>query len=72
MRISIIPNVSMLFFENQEADINQAPEYRDEKIAEAFGSFLSEAEIGGDHGYDAPMLLNWTLQLLPLWKLVKL
>ena len=40
-------------FENQEADINQAPEYRDEKIAEAFGSFLSEAEIGGDHGYDA-------------------
>ncbi|BAQ22843.1 major head protein [Edwardsiella phage PEi20] len=40
-------------FENQETDILQAPEYRDEKIAEAFGSFLTEAEIGGDHGYDA-------------------
>lgn len=40
-------------FENQENDILTAPEYRDEKIAEAFGSFLTEAEIGGDHGYDA-------------------
>lgn len=40
-------------FENQEQDILNAPEYRDEKIAEAFGSFLTEAEIGGDHGYDA-------------------
>ena len=39
--------------ENQETDINQAPEYRDEKIAEAFGSFLNEAEVGGDHGYNA-------------------
>lgn len=40
-------------FENQETDILNSPEYRDEKIAEAFGSFLNEAEIGGDHGYDA-------------------
>lgn len=40
-------------FENQEMDIMNSPEYRDEKIAEAFGSFLTEAEIGGDHGYDA-------------------
>ena len=40
-------------FENQEQDILTAPEYRDEKISEAFGSFLTEAEIGGDHGYDA-------------------
>lgn len=39
--------------ENQESDIEKAPEYRDEKIAEAFGSFLNEAEIGGDHGYNA-------------------
>lgn len=40
-------------FENQEQDILTAPEYRDDKIAEAFGSFLNEAEIGGDHGYNA-------------------
>ncbi|WKV23517.1 major capsid protein [Salmonella phage SEA1] len=39
--------------ENQEADFKVSPEYRDEKIAQAFGSFLTEAEIGGDHGYDA-------------------
>lgn len=39
--------------ENQEAAIQTEPAFRDEKIAEAFGSFLSEAEIGGDHGYDA-------------------
>lgn len=39
--------------ENQEMDIKTSPEYRDEKIAEAFGDFLTEAEIGGDHGYDA-------------------
>lgn len=39
--------------ETQEADFKTAPEYKDEKIAEAFGSFLSEAEIGGDSGYDA-------------------
>lgn len=40
-------------FENQENDFAVSPEYRDEKIAQAFGSFLTEAEIGGDHGYDA-------------------
>ncbi|AIX12164.1 major head protein [Citrobacter phage Moon] len=39
--------------ENQEADFKVSPEYRDEKIAQAFGDFLTEAEIGGDHGYDA-------------------
>lgn len=39
--------------ENQEMDIHKSPEYRDEKIAEAFGDFLTEAEVGGDHGYDA-------------------
>lgn len=39
--------------ENQEKDIVSAPEYRDEKIAEAFGDFLNEAEVGGDHGYNA-------------------
>ncbi|XAO17047.1 major capsid protein [Escherichia phage FL23] len=40
-------------FENQEKDFQTAPEYKDEKIAQAFGSFLTEAEIGGDHGYNA-------------------
>ncbi|ASD52088.1 major head protein [Pseudomonas phage PspYZU05] len=39
--------------ENQEVAIQNEPAFRDEKIAEAFGSFLNEAEIGGDHGYDA-------------------
>ncbi|AJD81985.1 major capsid protein [Yersinia phage vB_YenM_TG1] len=39
--------------ENQEVDIMTSPEYRDEKIAEAFGTFLNEAEIGGDSGYNA-------------------
>ena len=39
--------------ENQESAIKTEPAFRDEKIAEAFGSFLTEAEIGGDHGYDA-------------------
>lgn len=39
--------------ENQETDIHNSPEYRDEKIAEAFGDFLAEAEVGGDHGYSA-------------------
>lgn len=38
--------------ENQEVAIKNEPAFRDEKIAEAFGSFLNEAEIGGDHGYD--------------------
>lgn len=39
--------------ENQQLDIKNEPAYRDEKIAEAFGDFLTEAEVGGDHGYDA-------------------
>ena len=39
-------------FENQDKDINSDAAYRDEKLAEAFGGFLTEAEIGGDHGYD--------------------
>lgn len=39
--------------ENQSADIMSSPEYRDEKIAEAFGTFLNEAEVNGDSGYDA-------------------
>lgn len=40
-------------FENQENAIKTETAFKDEKIAEAFGSFLTEAEIGGDHGYDA-------------------
>lgn len=39
--------------ENQEMDFQRDPAYRDEKTAEAFGSFLNEAEIAGDHGYTA-------------------
>lgn len=39
-------------FENQDKDINSDAAYRDEKLAEAFGGFLTEAEIGGDHGYN--------------------
>lgn len=39
--------------EQQEQAIHTEPAFRDEKIAEAFGSFLTEAEIGGDHGYNA-------------------
>lgn len=39
--------------ENQEADFTKDRAYSDEKIVEAFGGFLAEAEIGGDHGYDA-------------------
>lgn len=39
-------------FENQKADMKTEAAYRDEKLAEAFGGFLAEAEIGGDHGYD--------------------
>lgn len=38
--------------ENQESDFTSESIYRDEKLAEAYGS-LQEAEIGGDHGYDA-------------------
>lgn len=40
-------------FENQVQDFDTDPVYQDEKLAGAFGDFLSEAEIGGDHGYDA-------------------
>ena len=40
-------------FEAQEKDIETDPVYRDEKIVESFGGFLAEAEIAGDHGYDA-------------------
>ena len=39
-------------FENQDKDINSDAAYRDEKLAEAFGGFLTEAEISGDHGYN--------------------
>lgn len=46
-------NLIAKILENQHIDISTDPAYRDEKIAEAFGNFLSEAEIGGDHGYNA-------------------
>lgn len=39
--------------ETQEKDADTDPVYRDEKIIESFGGFLAEAEIAGDHGYDA-------------------
>lgn len=39
--------------EAQEKDAETDPVYRDEKIVESFGGFLAEAEIAGDHGYDA-------------------
>lgn len=39
--------------ESQEAAIKTETAFKDEKIAEAFGSFLTEAEVGGDHGYNA-------------------
>ena len=38
--------------ENQEADFAVDPIYRDEKISEAFGGFIAEAEVAGDHGYN--------------------
>ncbi|AFL47752.1 major head protein [Acinetobacter phage ZZ1] len=40
-------------FENQEKDFETGIEYRDPEIAKAFSGFLAEAEVGGDHGYDA-------------------
>lgn len=40
-------------FENQEADFAVGSEYHDRDVVKAFGGFLTEAEIGGDHGYDA-------------------
>lgn len=39
--------------ESQEADFAVDPIYKDEKVVEAFGGFLSEAEVAGDHGYVA-------------------
>lgn len=39
--------------ESQEADFNVDPIYKDEKVVEAFGGFIAEAEVAGDHGYDA-------------------
>lgn len=40
-------------FENQHKDIVTGSEYRDQEIIKSFSGFLTEAEIGGDHGYDA-------------------
>lgn len=37
--------------ESQEADFNVDPIYKDEKVVEAFGGFIAEAEVAGDHGY---------------------
>lgn len=39
--------------ESQEADFAVDPIYKDEKVVEAFGGFIVEAEVAGDHGYDA-------------------
>ena len=39
-------------FENQEKDTKSDPIYRDKDMIESFGSFLAEAEIAGDHGYN--------------------
>lgn len=39
--------------ESQEADFAVDPIYKDEKVVEAFGGFIAEAEVAGDHGYDA-------------------
>lgn len=40
-------------FENQDADINHDPSYRDPQLIEAFNAGLTEAQIGADHGYNA-------------------
>ncbi|CAL9955606.1 major head protein [Vibrio phage D479] len=40
-------------FENQDSDINHDPAYRDPQLIEAFNAGLTEAQIGGDHGYNA-------------------
>ena len=37
--------------ESQEADFAVDPIYKDEKVVEAFGGFIAEAEVAGDHGY---------------------
>lgn len=39
--------------ESQEADFAVDPIYKDEKVVEAFGGFIAEAEVAGDHGYGA-------------------
>lgn len=41
--------------ENQEKDIKESAVYRDDEVFRAFGgnSDLNEAEVTGDHGYDA-------------------
>lgn len=44
--------------EAQEKDAEVDPVYRDEKIVESFGGFLAEAEIAGDHGYDATKIAS--------------
>ena len=44
--------------ESQEIDSDKDPVYRDEKIIESFGGFLAEAEIAGDHGYDAQKIAS--------------
>lgn len=38
--------------EAQEKDSKTDPVYRDDKLIEAFGQSLMEAEVAGDHGYD--------------------
>ena len=38
--------------ENQDIDIQSDTVYRDNELQEAFGKYLTEAEIAGDHGYD--------------------
>ncbi|UYD57635.1 major capsid protein [Aeromonas phage B614] len=38
--------------EAQEKDATTDPVYRDDKLIEAFGQSLQEAEVAGDHGYD--------------------
>lgn len=42
--------------ESQEADFAVDPIYKDEKVVEAFGGFITEAEVAGDHGYDASQI----------------
>lgn len=42
--------------ESQEADFAVDPIYKDEKVVEAFGGFIAEAEVAGDHGYDASQI----------------
>lgn len=39
-------------FETQEKDFATDPIYTDREMIQSFGSFLAEAEIAGDHGYN--------------------